>query len=130
PGSPRARRRRRAAAGRPPAALRRRPCFPADRRDVALYTVRPMSTETQTARDGQRPAGHADVAIVGAGYVGVPLAQVFTDAGRSVLLVDVSPERVAQLNRGESYIEDVPSEQLKQLVDERGLHATTDYDEL
>src|SRR5689334_20013331 len=75
-------------------------------------------------------AVHRDVAIIGAGYVGVPLAQVFADAGRSVLLVDVSPERVAQLNRGESYIEDVPSEKLKQLVDERGLRATTDYDEL
>ena len=66
------------------------------------------------------PAVHRDVAIIGAGYVGVPLAQVFADAGRSVLLVDVSAERVAQLNRGESYIEDVPSEKLKQLVDERG----------
>ena len=73
---------------------------------------------------------HRDVAIIGAGYVGVPLAQVFADAGRSVLLVDVSAERVAQLNRGESYIEDVPSEKLKQLVEERGLRATTDYDEL
>ena len=73
---------------------------------------------------------HRDVAIVGAGYVGVPLAQVFADAGRSVLLVDVSAERVAQLNRGESYIEDVPSAKLKQLVKERGLRATTDYDEL
>ena len=73
---------------------------------------------------------HRDVAIIGAGYVGVPLAQVFADAGRSVLLVDVSAERVAQLNRGESYIEDVPSAKLKQLVEERGLRATTDYDEL
>jgi UDP-N-acetyl-D-glucosamine dehydrogenase len=73
---------------------------------------------------------HRDVAIIGAGYVGVPLAQVFADAGRSVLLVDVSAERVAQLNRGESYIEDVPSGKLKQLVEERGLRATTDYDEL
>ena len=36
-----------------------------------------------------------DVAIVGAGYVGVPLAQVFADAGRSVLLVDVDADRVA-----------------------------------
>ena len=71
-----------------------------------------------------------DVAIVGAGYVGVPLAQVFADAGRSVLLVERDAERVAQLNRGESYIEDVPSEVLKRLVDERGLRATTDYDEL
>jgi UDP-N-acetyl-D-glucosamine dehydrogenase len=71
-----------------------------------------------------------DVAIVGAGYVGVPLAQVFADAGRSVLLVDRDAPRVEQLNRGESYIEDVPSETLKRLVDERGLRATTDYDEL
>ena len=73
---------------------------------------------------------HRDVAIIGAGYVGLPLAQVFADAGRSVLLVDVSPERVAQLNRGESYIEDVPSEKLRELVEQRGLRATTDYDEL
>ena len=73
---------------------------------------------------------HRDVAIIGAGYVGLPLAQVFADAGRSVLLVDVSAERVAQLNRGESYIEDVPSAKLRQLVEERDLHATTDYDEL
>jgi UDP-N-acetyl-D-glucosamine dehydrogenase len=71
-----------------------------------------------------------DVAIVGAGYVGVPLAQVFADAGRSVLLVDVDAERVAALNRGESYIEDVPSEKLRELVGDRRLRATTDYDEL
>jgi UDP-N-acetyl-D-glucosamine dehydrogenase len=71
-----------------------------------------------------------DVAIVGAGYVGVPLAQVFAEAGRSVLLVERNAERVAQLNRGESYIEDVSSEALKRLVDAGGLRATTDYDEL
>jgi UDP-N-acetyl-D-glucosamine dehydrogenase len=88
-----------------------------------------MSAQTETERAGGRPAGHADVAIVGAGYVGVPLAQVFTDAGRSVLLVDVSAERVAMLNRGQSYIEDVPSDVLGGLV-ERGLRATTDYDQL
>ena len=71
-----------------------------------------------------------DVAIIGAGYVGVPLAQVFAEAGRSVLLIDRDAERVAMLNRGESYIEDVPSETLKRLVDDHGLRATTDYDEL
>ncbi|MHB1243714.1 MAG: nucleotide sugar dehydrogenase [Gaiellaceae bacterium] len=71
-----------------------------------------------------------DVAIVGAGYVGVPLAQVFAEAGRSVLLVERDAERVARLNAGDSYIEDVPSEVLKRLVDEHGLRATTDYDEL
>ena len=71
-----------------------------------------------------------DVAIVGAGYVGVPLAQVFAEAGKRVLLVEVDAARVAQLNRGESYIEDVPSETLSALVSGRGLTATTDYDEL
>jgi UDP-N-acetyl-D-glucosamine dehydrogenase len=71
-----------------------------------------------------------DVAIVGAGYVGLPLARTFADAGKHVLLVDVDPTRVEQLNRGESYIEDVPTEVLKPLVDAGLVAATTDYDAL
>jgi len=71
-----------------------------------------------------------DVAIVGAGYVGLPLARVFAEAGKRTLLVDVDPERVATLNRGESYIEDVPAEVLRPLVDSGLVAATTDYDEL
>ena len=71
-----------------------------------------------------------DVAIVGAGYVGVPLARTFAEAGKRVLLVDVDAERVAQLNAGESYIEDVPADVLKPLVDDGLVAATTDYDEL
>jgi UDP-N-acetyl-D-glucosamine dehydrogenase len=71
-----------------------------------------------------------EIAIVGAGYVGVPLAQVFADAGRQVVLVEIDGDRVERLNRGESYIEDVPSEVLKKHVDEGRLSATTDYDRL
>jgi UDP-N-acetyl-D-glucosamine dehydrogenase len=71
-----------------------------------------------------------EVAIVGAGYVGLPLAKTFADAGKSVLLVDVDPARVAQLNRGESYIEDVPTDILLPLVEAGLVAATTDYDEL
>ena len=71
-----------------------------------------------------------DVAIVGAGYVGVPLARTFADAGRSVLLIDVDPARVARLNEGESYIEDVPTEVLRPLVESGLVAATTDYDDL
>ncbi|MEN3342014.1 MAG: UDP-N-acetyl-D-glucosamine dehydrogenase [Actinomycetota bacterium] len=70
-----------------------------------------------------------EVAIVGAGYVGVPLARVFAEAGKPVVLVDVVQERVDMLNRGESYIEDVPSETLQRLVAD-GLTATTDFDVL
>jgi UDP-N-acetyl-D-glucosamine dehydrogenase len=71
-----------------------------------------------------------DVAIVGAGYVGLPLAQTFAQAGKSVVLVDVDAERVEQLNRGESYIEDVPPETFRELVESGMVSATTDYDEL
>ena len=71
-----------------------------------------------------------DVAIVGAGYVGVPLARTFAEAGKSVVLVDVDPARVDRLSRGESYIEDVPSDALARLVTEGRLSATTDYDAL
>ncbi len=71
-----------------------------------------------------------DVAIVGAGYVGLPLARVFADAGKSVLLVDVDADRVAMLNAGESYIEDVPTDVLKPLVEKGLVAATTDYDEV
>ena len=71
-----------------------------------------------------------DVAIVGAGYVGLPLARTFSEAGRSVVLVDVDAERVACLGRGESHVEDVPSPVLRELIEQRGLAATTDYDVL
>ncbi len=70
------------------------------------------------------------VAIVGAGYVGVPLAQVFAGAGNDVLLVDISAERARRINNGDSYIEDVPSPVLSALVESGRLRASTDYDEL
>jgi UDP-N-acetyl-D-glucosamine dehydrogenase len=70
------------------------------------------------------------IAILGAGYVGVPLADTFGRAGHSILLIDVQPERIEMLNRGESYVDDVPSERLKELVDDGRLEATLDYDDL
>ena len=71
-----------------------------------------------------------DLAVVGAGYVGLPLATTFAEAGCSVLVVDVTQSLVDAVNRGESHIEDIPGERLAPLV-ERGLvHATTDYGEL
>jgi len=72
----------------------------------------------------------ADVAIVGAGYVGMPLARVFAEAGKTVVLVDVDRDVVDGINRGESHIGDVPSEALKTLVDAGRVSATIDYDAL
>jgi UDP-N-acetyl-D-glucosamine dehydrogenase len=71
-----------------------------------------------------------EVAIVGAGYVGVPLAYTFAEAGCSAVLVDVVPHVVDALNRGESHVKDVPSERLKPLVERGTLSATADYDVL
>jgi UDP-N-acetyl-D-glucosamine dehydrogenase len=69
-----------------------------------------------------------EVAIVGAGYVGLPLGRCFAEAGIPVVLVDIDAERVASVNRGESHVEDVPSEALGPLVEAGTLAATTSYD--
>jgi UDP-N-acetyl-D-glucosamine dehydrogenase len=71
-----------------------------------------------------------DVAIVGAGYVGVPLAHLFAEGGKTVVLVEVDADRVEQMSRGESYVEDVPSDVLAPLVERGRIAATTDYDVL
>jgi UDP-N-acetyl-D-glucosamine dehydrogenase len=62
--------------------------------------------------------------------VGMPLARVFADAGKVVLLVDVDREVVDGINRGASHIPDVTSDALKPLVDSGRVSATTDYDAL
>ncbi|HEY7003980.1 MAG TPA: nucleotide sugar dehydrogenase [Gaiellaceae bacterium] len=69
-----------------------------------------------------------EVAIVGAGYVGLPLGRCFAEAGIPVVLVDVDADRVAMINRGESHVEDVPSSALAPLVESGVVSATTDYD--
>ena len=67
------------------------------------------------------------LAIIGMGYVGLPLATVFAEAGVRVVGVDVSQKRMDQLNSGESYIEDVPSSQVARLVEAGLLEGTTDF---
>jgi UDP-N-acetyl-D-glucosamine dehydrogenase len=71
-----------------------------------------------------------DVAIIGAGYVGLPLAQTFADAGQHVLVLDVVPELVQAINVGESHIGDVPSELLRAHVEAGRIKATLAYEDL
>jgi UDP-N-acetyl-D-glucosamine dehydrogenase len=66
--------------------------------------------------------------VIGAGYVGVPLAATFGEAGQRVLLIDVQPAVVDALNRGESHIEDVSDERLEKLVTSGAIVASTDYE--
>lgn len=67
------------------------------------------------------------VGVVGLGYVGLPLAVAFGEAGLRVLGIDVDADKVARLSRGESYVPDVPSAQVAELVGRGDLTATTDY---
>jgi len=69
-----------------------------------------------------------EVAIVGAGYVGLPLGRCFAEARIPVVLVDIDAERVEAINRGESHVEDVPSKTLAALLEAGTLSATTNYD--
>jgi UDP-N-acetyl-D-glucosamine dehydrogenase len=68
-----------------------------------------------------------DVAVIGAGYVGLPLAVRFAEVGRTVVCIDPNARKISQLNAGESYVGDVTSEQLAPLVSAGTLSATTDY---
>jgi len=72
----------------------------------------------------------ARVMVLGLGYVGLPLAVVFAEAGFRVTGIDPVASKVDALNQGESYILDVSSEQVSKLVKSGHLRATTDFSEL
>ncbi|MFQ5752787.1 MAG: nucleotide sugar dehydrogenase, partial [bacterium] len=69
----------------------------------------------------------AKVGVVGLGYVGLPLSVEFAGKGFYVLGIDIDRNKVENLNRGINYIDDVDSERLRNLVDERMLEGTTKY---
>jgi UDP-N-acetyl-D-glucosamine dehydrogenase len=71
--------------------------------------------------------GQAHCAVIGLGYVGLPLAVEFAKSGMRVLGVDLDARKVAAIGRGESYIQDVPSATLAPLVKAGLLAATTDF---
>jgi UDP-N-acetyl-D-glucosamine dehydrogenase len=68
------------------------------------------------------------IGIVGLGYVGLPLAVAFAEAGQEVVGLDLDPAKVEALNAGRSYIEDVPDSVLAPLGER--LRASADYADL
>jgi UDP-N-acetyl-D-glucosamine dehydrogenase len=70
------------------------------------------------------------VGVVGLGYVGLPLAVAFAQAGFRLVGVDVDESKVNDINDGRSYIDDVSSEDLAAVVNSGLFSATTDYSEL
>jgi UDP-N-acetyl-D-glucosamine dehydrogenase len=65
------------------------------------------------------------VGIIGLGYVGLPLAVAFAQEGCEVIAVDIDQRKIDAIEAGDSYIEDVPSQELQQLAGR--IHATTRY---
>ncbi len=86
-----------------------------------------MGNSTLDALKARISSGEARVGILGLGYVGLPLAVEFGAAGLNVTGFDLSEGKVSSLNRGESYIQDVETARLKDLVDRGRLKATTDF---
>jgi UDP-N-acetyl-D-glucosamine dehydrogenase len=89
-----------------------------------------QTTQTQTDALQKIKTRQAVVAIIGLGYVGLPLAVAFAKAGFRVVGIDVNQSLVDTLNQGNSHISDVSSETIQQLVAAQKLEATTNYDVL
>src|SRR2546429_3069088 len=70
------------------------------------------------------------VGIIGCGYVGLPLALRFAEAGHKVTGFDTDPAKVSQLNAGRSYIEHISQAKIQQYVISRHFSATTDFAKL
>jgi UDP-N-acetyl-D-glucosamine dehydrogenase len=80
-----------------------------------------MSLE-QRLRDGSAVLG-----VVGLGYVGLPLAVEMAKSGRRVLGMEVSEEKAVEVNAGRSYIPDIATEDVAELVGKGLIEATTDF---
>ena len=76
---------------------------------------------------GKIERGEARMAIIGLGYVGLPLAIVFAAAGYDVTGLEIDPAKAAAVNRGESYIPDIDSETVAEYVKRGNLRASTDF---
>ena len=72
----------------------------------------------------------AHVGVVGLGYVGLPLLAEFAGSGFQAIGFEVDEHKAAQINAGESYIGDVNSSVIRDLVAGKRLSATTDFDHL
>ena len=70
------------------------------------------------------------IGVVGLGYVGLPLAVVLAEAGYPVVGIDHDSDKLEHIRKGISYVEDVPSEQLKALVESGSLSVSDNYDVL
>lgn len=84
-------------------------------------------SEIRSALERKLQERSAKVAVLGQGYVGLPLAVVFADAGFDVIGIDLDARKIEALQSGRSYIGDVSSEEVDRLVKASKFSATTDF---
>ena len=72
----------------------------------------------------------AKIGIVGLGYVGLPLILEFVEEKFTTIGFDIDPAKVTQLNSGQSYIKHIPSDRIKDALDQNLFKATADFSEL
>jgi UDP-N-acetyl-D-glucosamine dehydrogenase len=89
--------------------------------------MQPRTADIATALEEKITNRTARVGIIGLGYVGLPLAMEFAKAGFSVTGIDIQPSKVAQLNSGDSYVQDVPATLLREYAATSKFRATTDF---
>jgi len=68
------------------------------------------------------------VGVIGLGYVGLPLAVAFAEAGEDVVAVDVDPRKIAAIRSGDSYVEDISNERLRAVLGK--IHPSSNYQPL
>jgi UDP-N-acetyl-D-glucosamine dehydrogenase len=83
--------------------------------------------EIRTELERKLTERRAKVAVLGLGYVGLPLAAVFAEAGFDVTGVDPDKRKIDALQKGESYIGDIESEQVAKLTKAGKLHASAEF---
>lgn len=79
---------------------------------------------------GKIESHEAHVGIIGLGYVGLPLAVAFGEAGFPTLGFDVNPSVVSGIQDGTSHVTDVTPDRVQKLIDEQRLEATMDFSRL
>jgi UDP-N-acetyl-D-glucosamine dehydrogenase len=72
----------------------------------------------------------ARIGVIGLGYVGLPLALLFSRRGFATVGLDIDPVKVDLLNRGESYIKHIPAATIQEQLRSKRLSATTDFSEI
>jgi UDP-N-acetyl-D-glucosamine dehydrogenase len=94
---------------------------------TALPTARRLSVDSASELEAKLVERTASVAVIGMGYVGLPLGLTFAEAGYAVTGIDADPEKVERLRTGRSYVTDVSDRELAAAVAAERLRPSEDW---